>query len=118
MTTEPASDVDGSTFLVERYLPSSAADGLPAAVARVALLCAEQSQNSPAGAGVQYLQSAYLPAEDTCFCLFQGPSADAIREVNDRGEFALDRITDAVLMLPGSRPAVPYQAAATRRGRT
>jgi hypothetical protein len=47
---------------------------------------------------VQYLHSAYLPTEDTCFCLFRAPSSDAVRAVNSEGQFALDRITDAVLL--------------------
>ena len=118
MDSDAPSDVDRSTFLVERYLPSSAAAGLPAAVARVARLCTEPGDGSEADAGVHYLQSAYLPSEDTCFCLFQGPSSDAVRDVNNRAGFALDRITDAVLMLHGIPPAVPPDSAATRRGRT
>jgi hypothetical protein len=84
-----------SAFLVERYLPASAADALAASVARVARLCADSDRT---GRGVQYLHSAYLPTEDTCFCLFRAPSSDAVRAVNGEGHFALDRITDAVLL--------------------
>jgi hypothetical protein len=41
----------------------------------------------------------YLPAEDTCFCVFQAHSSDAVRAVNEVGHFPLDRITEAVLMI-------------------
>lgn len=85
-----------SAFLVERYLPASAAGDLGASVARVARICARQGGIA---ASVRYLHSMYLPAEDTCFCVFQAPSSDAVRAVNDAGHFPLDRITDAVLMV-------------------
>jgi hypothetical protein len=96
MSSPSATDPDRSAFLVERYLPPAAADALAASIARVALLCAETSRSD---LGVQYLQSAYLPSEDTCFCLFRGPSHDAVRQVNSEANFALDRITNAVLLL-------------------
>jgi hypothetical protein len=86
-----------TAFLVERYLPPAAADTLSASVSRVARLCADPRRLGP---GVQYLHSVYLPAEDTCFCLFRGTSADAVRDVNREAGFALDRIADALLLLP------------------
>jgi hypothetical protein len=97
MPSPRASDSDTTAFLVERYLPPAAADSLPASVGRVARLCADMDHS---GLGVQYLHSAYLPAEDTCFCLFRGPSSEAVRQVNREAQFALDRITNAVLLLP------------------
>jgi Protein of unknown function (DUF4242) len=99
MTFAPASEPDreASTFLVERYLPPAAAEGLSASVARLALLCVNPGSSSR---GVQYLHSAYLPTEDTCFCLFRAASAEAVREVNRQADFALDRVTDALLLFP------------------
>jgi hypothetical protein len=84
------------TFLVERYMSADAAAGLPASTGRLARLCADGNDNA---AAVRYLYSAYLPTEDTCFCLFGAASAAAVRAVNDQAEFALDRITGAVLLL-------------------
>src|SRR5258706_822775 len=52
---------------------------------------------------VRDLLSAYLAGEDTCFCLFQAATADAVRALNDEADFALDRITAAVLLYP-ARP--------------
>jgi hypothetical protein len=89
-------DPETSAFLVERYLPPAAVDGLAASVARVARLCAD---HDPTASGVQYLHSSYLPTEDICFCLFRAPSAEAVREINSQADFALDRITGAVLLL-------------------
>jgi len=86
-------------FLVERYLPPAAAQELAASVARVARLSTDSGRS---GIEVEYLSSVYLPTEDTCFCLFRAHSPDAVRAVNATAEFALDRITDAVLLYPGA----------------
>jgi hypothetical protein len=91
-----------STFLVERYLPSSAKASLAASVARVQQACATSGRD---GTEVRYLHSTYLPAEELCFCVFQGPSLAAVQSVNDAAHFALDRITDAVAMYPPSTPS-------------
>jgi Protein of unknown function (DUF4242) len=90
-------------FLVERYLPPAQAGELAASVARVVTLCA-LSATSASGSPVRYLHSAYLPGEDTCFCLFQAATADAVRALNDEAGFALDRITAAILLYPASSP--------------
>jgi hypothetical protein len=97
----PSADVRGSSpvYLVERYLTPAAAQDLPAAVARTARLAALSAGTVP-GREAQYLLSAYLPAEDTCFCLFRAATAQAVRALNDQASFALDRITAAVLLYP------------------
>jgi hypothetical protein len=103
----PPSDaaVPTGTYLVERYLTAAAAEALPDAVARVAGACA--------GAGhVRYLHSTYLPSEETCFCVFQAASADAVRAVNAEADFVVDRITDARVMFdapPIARTPKPDQ---------
>ncbi len=91
-----------STFLVERYLPSSAKASLAASVARVLQACTKSGCD---GKEVTYLHSTYLPAEELCFCVFQGPSSAAVQSVNDAAQFALDRITEAVPMYPPSSPS-------------
>jgi hypothetical protein len=103
MTTPRVRDPDGpsSVFLVERYLPAAAAENLASSVARAARLCA-LSAESGAASEVQYLHSAYLPAEDTCFCLFRAATAEAVRALNDEASFALDRIAAAVQLYPVS----------------
>jgi Protein of unknown function (DUF4242) len=103
MTTRclPDPDASSSVFLVERYLPPAAAENLAASVGRLAQLCALSAESS-AASEVQYLLSAYLPTEDTCFCLFRAAAADIVRALNDKAEFALDRITAAVRLYPTS----------------
>jgi hypothetical protein len=98
-TSDPAPP--GGLYLVERYLGAAAADALPAAVARLAELCAA---SAPGATPVRYLHSTYLPSEDTCFCLFRAASTDAVRQVNGLAGFTVDRITEAILMFD-ARPA-------------
>ncbi|MEP7021635.1 MAG: nickel-binding protein [Pseudonocardiales bacterium] len=98
MDIQRALEPDGSSsaFLVERYLPATAAGSLAESVSRVARICADQDSDSGA---VRYVQSMYLPDEDICFCVFRAPSSDAVRAVNDAAHFRLDRVTKAVLMI-------------------
>ena len=101
MTTPRRRDPESpsSVFLVERYLPAAAAGSLASSVARAAQLCALSAESSSASR-VQYLHSVYLPAEDTCFCLFRAASAEAVGALNDEASFALDRIAAAVQLYP------------------
>jgi Protein of unknown function (DUF4242) len=94
-------DGPSSVFLVERYLPPAAAGNLADSVRRAAQRCTLSVESTSADK-VQYLYSAYLPAEDTCFCLFHAETAEAVRAVNEEAGFALDRITAAVLLYPTS----------------
>jgi hypothetical protein len=96
-------------FLVERYVSPGAAHGLVALTARAADMCASSDHTD---AAVKYLYSAYLPAEDTCFCLFQAASSDAVQAMNDRADFAIDRITEARLLVSASTDAVRLYPAA------
>lgn len=93
MDSVPANaDGSGPTFLVERYLSPEARATLSVSVTRLAGIC------GTSGLGVRYLQAAQLPAEDTCFCLFQAPSLTAVSIVNDAADYPFDRITEAVLL--------------------
>lgn len=108
-------DSPSSVFLVERYLPPAAAGNLAASVSRTARLCT-LSAKSGSASEVQYLHCAYLPAEDTCFCLFRAATADAVCALNDEAGFALDRITAAVLLYPASpAPDTPDRSPAESR---
>jgi hypothetical protein len=94
-------DSPSSVFLVERYLPAAAAGNLASSVARAAQLCTLSSESeSESASRVQYLHSVYLPAEDTCFCLFRAATAEAVGALNDEASFALDRIAAAVQLYP------------------
>lgn len=82
-----------TTYLVETYLPrhAFAARALSVASARRAAK-ALSLQGTP----VRYLRSIFIPADETCFYLFEGPSAEAISEVSRRAELDYDRIVEVL----------------------
>jgi hypothetical protein len=79
-------------YLVERYLAAPDAAELAAAVTRLAREC---HATAGSAAPVRYLQSTFVPADDTCFCLFQAASSEAVRAINALARFGFDRISDA-----------------------
>ena len=84
-------------FLAETYTPRG--DGGPAApgadeAARAA------GQASQPGAPVRFLGAILVPAEETCFWLYQAPSAGAVRAAMTRARLRPDRINPAVPVRP------------------
>ena len=86
----PAETPPTNLFLVERYLPATNLEALSAAVRRVADACTTRRSS---GVDIHYVHSIYIPAEDTCFCVFRAASAAAVRDTNDAQTFRIDRIS-------------------------
>lgn len=86
----PAEPPPTNLFLVERYLPATDFEALSAAVRRVADAC---STRRSAGVDIDYVHSIYIPAEDTCFCVFRAVSAAAVLDANEPQTFRIDRIS-------------------------
>ena len=82
-----------SKFLVERYLPGITPDQLTAAAGSAKSATAQMTEE---GTPVRYLRSTFIPGEDKCFCLFEGPSADAVKTANDRAQIPYERIVEAM----------------------
>jgi hypothetical protein len=82
------------SYLVERYLPSTAVVEVEAAVARLA---ADQGQSG----GVRHLWTALIEVEETCLSLFEAASADAVEAANRAAQFPFDRIVEASLIQGG-----------------
>ncbi len=80
-------------YMVERHLPGITPEQLQAAAARAKSTTAEMSQQ---GTPVRYLRSTFVPGEEKCFCLFDGPSADAVREANEKAEIPFESIVEAL----------------------
>ncbi len=81
------------SFLVEVYAPRSARLGELEAAARAAAQAAN---------GVRYLESIFVPEDETCFHLFDGPSAERVCEAARRSALVVQRISRADR--PGSLP--------------
>ena len=80
-------------YIVERYLPGITPDQLTAAAGAAKCTTAAMAQE---GTPVRYLRSTFIPGEEKCFCLFEGPSADAVRTANDRAQIPYERIVEAM----------------------
>lgn len=80
-------------YLVERYLPGITPEELAAAAGSAKRTTAEMSQN---GTSIRYLRSTFIPGEEKCFCLFEGPSVEAIKMANERAQIPYERIVEAM----------------------
>ena len=112
----PAERPPTNLFLVERYLPATNYEVLSATVRRVADTCATRRD---AGVDLHYIHSIYIPAEDTCFCVFRAASAAAVHAANDAHTFRIDRISAGFELdtLTGHRsPSAAGSAVPPRRG--
>lgn len=82
-----------STYIAERYLPGITQEQLLDAARRAKLAAAEMTT---AGTPVTYLRSTFLPGDQTCYCLFEGPSEQAVRDANNKAEIPYERIIPAL----------------------
>lgn len=80
-------------YMVERSLPGFTGDQLAAAAARAKTTTAEMTRQ---GTPVRYLRSTFVPGENKCYCLFEGPSEQAVKDANDRAQLPYERIVEAV----------------------
>jgi hypothetical protein len=87
-------------FVVERYLPAVSPKELAAAVARDRRAAAGMTA---AGIPVRHLSTIHIPTDESCLCLFDAPSADALREAHERAGIDYERIVEAVLVPPTDR---------------
>lgn len=84
-------------YLVDRTLPGATLDDL-AAAQRAAI---DMSQRfSASGRPVRYIRSTFIPGESRCLCLFEAPSADRVREVNDSARLPYSRVVEAADLTP------------------
>lgn len=75
-------------YLVELYLSPSGPDSLEA--------MAERARGAADGTPVRYVRSYLVPGDELCLHVFDGPSAEAVREVSDRAGFAFARVVPAL----------------------
>jgi hypothetical protein len=100
-------------FLAETYAPR---DAPGTAAPRPDDLARAAAQASGPSAPVRFLGAVVVPDEETCFCLYQAPSAGAVREAMTRAGLRPERITRAVTVRPPrTRPGPGPGAQATAR---
>jgi len=74
------------TYVIETYLSRARPDELDAAAARL---------RAVAEPPVRHVRSFFVPEDETCFHVVEGPSPDAIRAVSRRARITPDRIVEA-----------------------
>lgn len=84
-------------YMVERHLPGFTAEQLPSAAALAKRVTGEMTRE---GVPVRYLGSTFVPGEERCLCMFEGPSAEAVRQANVRAGLPLERIVEATNITP------------------
>jgi hypothetical protein len=84
--------VDGVIFLVEYYEPDSSASAAGRIAARAREAAGELVRE---GADLQFLRATVVPAEQTCFLLFEAPSAELVGKATQRAAIPNARVTEA-----------------------
>ncbi len=84
-------------YMVERDLPGISMDQL--AGAQQAAISTSQ-QFTDQGKPVRYIRSTFVPGEAHCMCLFEAPTADRVREVNETANIPFTRIVEALDLTP------------------
>jgi len=99
-------------FLAETYTPRDASG---AAAPRAGDIARAAAHASRPGAPVRFLGAILVPAEETCFWLYQAPAAEAVLAAMTAAGLRPERITPAVTLRPprsarpggGAPPAGP-----------
>jgi hypothetical protein len=83
-------------FLVERYLPGLASEQELASLV-------ERDRAAALAVSARHLQTIYVPADETCFTLFEAPSADLLTAICDRFGLGYRRVCPALTVFsPGT----------------
>jgi hypothetical protein len=88
-----------ATVLVESYEPCPRRRDLTAVAARV--------RAAAEAAGLTYVRSIFVPADETCFHVFEAPSAAAVRAALERAQLAPQRVVEAVSRERATDPPHP-----------
>jgi hypothetical protein len=81
------------TYLVERYWPGVTIERLLEALGRGRQVMKQMRRE---GARVRDISCTLIPAEEVVFSVYEGPSADAIRHLNERAGIPVSRIVEAI----------------------
>jgi Protein of unknown function (DUF4242) len=75
-------------FLAERYLSAPTSEALASQVDRDRAAAHEMS--------IRHVQTIYVPADETCFTLFEAPSLELVTETSDRFGLGYRRVVPAI----------------------
>lgn len=102
-----------ATFIVDRVMPGLTTEVLLEAQR----LLHQAARRVSDGTGrVDYVRCTFVAAEDRCICVFEGPSAEAVRRVNDIAQVPFVRIQPAAeFWAPGTDGGSNSEPAPERR---
>jgi Nickel responsive protein SCO4226-like len=80
-------------YVVECYVSKAHTGELSDVIARARAAARAMTRE---GIPVRYLRSILVPEDETCFHVFEGPSAKAVGEASQRAAIAYERIAEAV----------------------
>jgi hypothetical protein len=83
-------------YVIERHVP----DGVTWAPAPQSRQAASSVIGNNAEAGVVWLHSYVTPDRRRTFCIYDGPSPDAIRQAAERNRLPVERITEVRVLDP------------------
>ncbi len=86
-----------SVYMADRNLPGITMEQL-AAAQRAAIETSARFRVE--GKPVRYIRSIFLPGESHVMCLFEAPSADLVKEVNQAAQIPFDRIVPVLELTP------------------
>ena len=83
------------TYPVERYWPGVTSELLLEALRRGRRV---MEQMSGEGTPIRDISSTLIPSEEVVFSVYEGPSADAVRQLNERAGIPVSRIVEAIVI--------------------
>jgi Nickel responsive protein SCO4226-like len=100
------------TYLVERYWPGVTSELLLQALTRGRQVMEVMSSE---GMGLRHVTSILIPSEEVVFSVYDGPSAAAVRQLNQRARIPASRIVDAI-EVTGGQAGLVRRSCATSQG--
>jgi hypothetical protein len=88
------------TYLVERYWPGVTRERLLEALQRGYRV---MEQMAGEGTRIRGISCTLIPGEEVVFSVYDGPSAAAVRELNDRADIPVSRIVEAIAVVEDHR---------------
>ena len=83
------------TYLVERYWPGVTSELLLEALNRGRQVMEQMSEG---GASVRDIGCILIPGEEVVFSVYEGPSAAAVRRLNELAGIPVSRIVEAIVV--------------------
>jgi hypothetical protein len=84
-------------YVAELYLPRPGGRRLAELSRRARAAVEEMAQE---GTPIRFRGAVLLSDDETCFCLYEAASADAVREASRRAAMSVDRVVPAVTETP------------------